>query len=72
MVRIAPDFHYRADALDRIQTALLRHLEAHGEIAVPAFKARHGLSRKHAIPLLEYFDRIGVTRRSGEVRVLAK
>jgi selenocysteine-specific elongation factor len=72
VVRVAPDLHYRADALEQIHTALVRHLDIHGEIAVPAFKAQHGLSRKHAIPLLEYFDRIGVTRRAGEARVLVR
>jgi selenocysteine-specific elongation factor len=72
VVRVAPDLHYRADALEEIRAALIRHLDTHDEIAVPTFKAQHGLSRKHAIPLLEYFDRIGVTRRSGEVRVLVR
>jgi len=71
LVRIAPDLHYRADALEEIRAGLVGHLQTRGEIAVPAFKEHHGLSRKHAIPLLEYFDRIGLTRRSGEVRVLA-
>ena len=72
VVRIAPDLHYRADALGQIRIALVGHLATHGEITVPAFKAQHGLSRKHAIPLLEYFDRIGVTRRAGEARVLVR
>ena len=30
-----------------------------------------GTSRKYAIPLLEYFDDKGITRRSGDERVLA-
>jgi selenocysteine-specific elongation factor len=37
-------------------------------IDVPAFKTLIGLSRKYAIPLLEYLDRHGVTRREGDVR----
>jgi selenocysteine-specific elongation factor len=37
---------------------------------VAAFKARHGLTRKHAIPLLEWLDRERVTRRVGDVRVV--
>ncbi|HNV03791.1 MAG TPA: selenocysteine-specific translation elongation factor [Vicinamibacterales bacterium] len=39
-------------------------------IDVAAFKARYGLTRKYAIPLLEYLDRERVTRRTGEGRVL--
>jgi len=39
-------------------------------ISVATFKDRYGLSRKHAIPLLEYLDRERVTRRVGDIRVL--
>jgi len=37
---------------------------------VGAFKTRHGLTRKHAIPLLEWLDRERVTRRVGDVRIV--
>ena len=37
---------------------------------VAAFKTKYGLSRKHAIPLLEWLDRERVTRRVGDVRVV--
>lgn len=37
---------------------------------VAAFKAMTGLTRKHAIPLLELLDRERITRKQGEVRVV--
>jgi selenocysteine-specific elongation factor len=37
---------------------------------VGTFKERYGVTRKFAIPLLEYLDRERVTRRAGESRVL--
>ncbi len=37
--------------------------------SVPEFKERSGTSRKHAIPLLEYLDAQGYTRRQGDGRV---
>jgi selenocysteine-specific elongation factor len=37
---------------------------------VGAFKTRHGLTRKHAIPLLEWLDRERVTRRVGDERIV--
>lgn len=43
---------------------------ADARLDVPAFKARFGLSRKFAIPLLEYLDRERVTRRVGDARVI--
>ena len=39
-------------------------------IDVAAFKERFGVTRKFAIPLLEYLDRERVTRRMGDARVI--
>ena len=39
-------------------------------VDVAMFKERYGLSRKYAIPLLEYLDRERVTRRTGDVRLV--
>ena len=39
-------------------------------VDVGAFKDRYGISRKFAIPLLEYLDRERVTRRTGDVRLV--
>jgi selenocysteine-specific elongation factor len=37
---------------------------------VASFKERYGITRKYAIPLLEYLDRERVTRRVGDARVV--
>jgi selenocysteine-specific elongation factor len=39
-------------------------------LSVPAFKELTGITRKYAIPLLEYLDRERVTRRAGDERVI--
>jgi len=39
-------------------------------IDVATFKALTGLTRKHAIPLLEYLDRERITRKEGDARVI--
>jgi selenocysteine-specific elongation factor len=46
----------------------LRHGPQPATIDVSAFKERFGVTRKFAIPLLEYLDRERVTRRVGESR----
>ena len=46
----------------------LKHAGPAASIDVPAFKERYGLSRKFAIPLLEFLDRERVTRRVGDTR----
>ena len=38
--------------------------------AVPEFKDWTGISRKYAIPLLEYLDRERITRREGDSRIV--
>jgi selenocysteine-specific elongation factor len=40
------------------------------QVDVASFKTRYGISRKFAIPLLEWLDRERVTRRVGEARIV--
>ena len=40
------------------------------EFTVADFRDRFGISRKYAVPLLEWLDRAGITRRDGDVRVV--
>jgi selenocysteine-specific elongation factor len=39
-------------------------------MAAATLKGKLDSSRRYTIPLLEHFDRIGLTRREGNVRVL--
>jgi selenocysteine-specific elongation factor len=70
IVCVAPEICFLADCVDRIRAELIGELSAHGGITTAAFRDRYNTSRKYAIPLLEYFDRSGVTARIGEVRRL--
>jgi len=54
-----------------LQTYASQH-EPDRLIDVAAFKDLAGVSRKYAIPLLEYFDREQVTRRAGDKRLILK
>jgi selenocysteine-specific elongation factor len=47
-----------------------RKRENKSRLSVPTFKELAGVSRKYAIPLLEYLDRTGVTRRDGDERIV--
>ena len=63
---------FHADTLESLK-AEIRALKTTGgaaRIDVASFKERYGITRKFAIPLLEYLDRERVTRRVGETRVL--
>jgi selenocysteine-specific elongation factor len=65
-------FHQEAlDALKR-DVGAMKAAAPDGRVAIDVgtFKERFGLSRKYAIPLLEYLDRERLTRRLGDVRQL--
>jgi selenocysteine-specific elongation factor len=75
LVKISDDlvFHQSALASLRGQMAALKAKSATGGVAkidVGKFKEMTGVSRKYAIPLLEYLDRERVTRRVGDERII--
>jgi selenocysteine-specific elongation factor len=63
---------FHAEALDRLKSEVraLKGPSGPPRVEVAAFKERYGISRKFAIPLLEYLDRERVTRRVGDSRVV--
>jgi selenocysteine-specific elongation factor len=64
---------FHADALARLRSDI-RGLNVPGasgvKVDVAAFKERYGITRKYAIPLLEYLDRERITRRVGDSRIV--
>ena len=71
LVKVAEGMVFHASALDGLRQTLAKRKSEHGtRISVPAFKELAGVSRKYAIPLLEYLDRAGVTRRDGDERII--
>jgi selenocysteine-specific elongation factor len=71
LVRVSPELIFHRQALARLPALLQNYKKSQGErIAVPAFKELTGITRKYAIPLLEYLDRQRLTRRTGDERVI--
>jgi len=73
MVRVEGDMYFHRTALDELIGKLRGFAEktaTNRAIDVPAFKELAGISRKYAIPLLEYLDRERITRREGDRRVI--
>jgi selenocysteine-specific elongation factor len=69
------ELFFHADALNKLKQLLLDYGNKHEPdrlIDVAAFKDLTGVSRKYAIPLLEYLDLAHVTRRAGDKRVILK
>jgi selenocysteine-specific elongation factor len=70
LVRVKESLFFHARALASIQERLVTLLRERKEIGPGDVKDLLGISRKYAIPLLEYFDARRVTIRVGEKRVL--
>ena len=67
LVRVTDDLMFHHSAIGGLKALLAQH---RGErFGVPVFKDWTGISRKYAIPLLEYLDRERVTRRDGDERI---
>jgi len=74
-VRVQNEMFFHARAIESLKVLLRAFASEHEPdrlIDVPKFKDLAGVSRKYAIPLLEYFDRERVTVRAGDKRVILK
>jgi len=69
---VEPDRHYAPVALEQFSDAVREIATETGEVTPAALRDRLGLTRKYLIPLLEWSDRKGHTRREGDRRVLVK
>jgi selenocysteine-specific elongation factor len=70
VVSVAEGLFFHAEAIERARQILTDFLRKEGELESVKFKYLLETSRKFAIPLLDYFDRIGVTARRGYTRYL--
>jgi selenocysteine-specific elongation factor len=68
LVRVSPDIVVTPDFIARAEAVVRSNARLPG-LTVSEFKEALGTSRKYALPILEYFDTKGVTRRQGDFRV---
>jgi selenocysteine-specific elongation factor len=72
VVRVEGKLFFHAEAVEEARDKLVDYLKREGELESVKFKYLLDTSRKFAIPLLDHFDRIGVTRRQGYTRLLRR
>jgi selenocysteine-specific elongation factor len=68
LVRLSDELIFHSTALESLRQLLAKRKGQ--KFAVPEFKDWTGISRKYAIPLLEFLDRERVTRRDGDSRIV--
>jgi selenocysteine-specific elongation factor len=72
LVKVSPDLFFAQGVIDDIRARLADRLRGEGEITAAGFRDLIGASRKYCIPLLDWFDRAGLTIRVGDVRRLRR
>jgi selenocysteine-specific elongation factor len=68
LVRVSDDLVFHQSAIEKLRGMLAGRRRT--RFNVTAFKEWTGISRKYAIPLLEFLDREHVTRREGDERLV--
>jgi selenocysteine-specific elongation factor len=67
LIAVGDDLVYLPEQIDDL---IERVREMEDGFTVADFRDALGVTRKHAVPLLEWLDRAGVTRREGDVRMV--
>lgn len=70
LIKITEDYFLASKLWEQLKLKIRELKLVQKTFSVPDFKAKFGVSRKYAIPLLELLDRQGVTRRSGNERII--
>jgi len=71
LVKVTENLVFHTAAVKHLRELLAAYKKGKGErLPIAAFKELAGVSRKYAIPLLEYLDREQLTRRVGDERVI--
>ena len=70
VVKVAQDAYYAQATLDGFAKTIRVYLEEHTSATAAQLKEALGTSRKYAMPLLEYFDEVHLTKREGDLRFL--
>jgi selenocysteine-specific elongation factor len=68
VVRVAAEFYFLRSSVDEVKRAVRQEFCDRADVTPAMFRDLFRITRKHAIPLLEYLDREGVTVRIGNAR----
>ncbi|MFM7152207.1 MAG: SelB C-terminal domain-containing protein, partial [Gemmataceae bacterium] len=70
LVKVGDGLYLHAEVEKDMRQKLLERLSTGEGITVAVIRDLLGTTRKYAVPLCEYLDRIGLTRREGDLRYL--
>src|SRR5206468_3483314 len=71
LAKVTDDIYLYSEAETEMRRRVVEKLQQGVGMTVAEIRDLLGTTRKYAVPLCEYLDRIGVTRREGDLRFLA-
>ena len=71
LIQVSQDFYLHRDIEQQMRTTLTTELQESGGLTLSQIRELLATTRKYAVPICEYLDKIGFTRRDGDLRLLA-
>ncbi len=68
LIKVSDELVFHRSALEQLRRQMAAYKAKSAKIDIAKFKEMTGVTRKYAIPLLEYLDRERVTKRVGDMR----
>jgi selenocysteine-specific elongation factor len=72
LVSLTREIYLHRETLEQAKRQLREAISSRGTLRLSEMKNLWGTTRKYAVPLAEYLDRIGFTQRDGDRRILTK
>jgi selenocysteine-specific elongation factor len=68
LLRLTPQLTITREAVETLRQSLAEYFQKHKTAKVSEVREYWGMTRKHAVPIFEYFDQCGITLRDGDLR----
>ena len=68
LVRLSPQLAIDRGALESLRQSLADYFHNHPTAKVGEIREQWGITRKHAVPIFEFFDQAQITSRAGDLR----
>jgi selenocysteine-specific elongation factor len=68
LVRLSPQLAIDRAALESLRQGLAQHFQKHPTATVSEMREQWKITRKHAVPIFEFFDQCQITSRAGDLR----
>lgn len=72
LVQVSSEFYLHRDVVQSLRDKLTATIQSQGGLTLSQIRELMDTTRKYAVPICEYLDRTGFTKRDGDLRILAQ